>query len=76
MIGNAADQFHFLCSRGECPFNMDSFSDCPVMNLASKSCCEITRDDWIHWVEEFEKPDSLYRKQLSPDLAAAILSKG
>ena len=36
-----------LCSRGICPINLDSFSSCPVMEYANKSCSEIRLEDWI-----------------------------
>ena len=63
-----AEMLSLLCSRGECPINMDSFSQCPVMALASKPCSEIRLEDWIHWTEETKRPDSLYRMRLIPDL--------
>ncbi len=41
----------YLCSRGICPYNADSFSECPVMSLCGKSCYEIRLEDWVRWTE-------------------------
>lgn len=42
---------YYLCSRGICPDNTDSFSECPVMSLCGKSCREIRLEDWIRLTE-------------------------
>lgn len=43
---DSPEELYGLCARGICPVNIDSFSACPVMECASKSCGEIRLQDW------------------------------